>query len=272
MSSAGPEPALRHVLVAFDLSAHSLAALEAAASLAARTGGEIAGLFVEDEAFLRLADLPVARFLDARTAAVRPHDVATMERELRRLAEGARRAIEEAAKRARVRWTFRVVRGPVSPAVLAEASGADLVALGRTGHEGHPGRRLGSTARALVASAHAPVLLLRRGEKVAPPLLVAYDGSDVGDRTLDLAVRLAGRDSVGVLLVAADRDDVALRRRAEGRLAPRGIDARFRVVSARDLAGVVRGEHGGLLLLPSAPGSPLVDHIDEIPCPVLLVR
>lgn len=272
MTPSGPEPALRHVLVAFDLSAHSLAALEAAAALAARTGGEIAGLFVEDEDFLRLAGLPVARFLDPASAAVRPHSVATMERELRRLAEGARRAIEEAAKRARVRWTFRVVRGPVSPAVLAEASGADLVALGRTGHESHPGRRLGSTARTLVAYAPAPVLLLRRGERVAPPTLVAYDGSDVADRALDLAVRLAGRDPVGVLVVADGPDDAAPRRRAEGRLAVRGVAARFRTVEAGGLSAAVRAEHGGLLVLPAAPGSALVDRIDEIPCPVLLVR
>jgi len=272
MSPAGPEPALRHVLVAFDLSPHSLAALEAAASLAARAGGELAGLFVEDEAFLRLAGLPAARFVDARSAAVRPHDVATMERELRHRADGARHAIEQVAQRARVRWTFRVVRGPVSPAVLAEAVGADLVALGRTGHEAYAGRRLGSTARAISASAAAPVLLLRRGETLASPILVAYDGSEAADRALDLALRLTGRDPIEVLLVGGGPDEPASRRRAEARCAARGVTARCRRVEARDLADAVRRERGGLLLLPAAPGSALVDRIEEFPCPVLRVR
>lgn len=270
---SGPGPGLRHLLVAFDLSAHSLAALEAAAALAARTGGDLLGLYVEDEDFLRLADLPAARFVDARSAAVRPHDVATMERELRHLAEGARRAIEETARRARVRWSFRVVRGPVPPCVLAEAAHADLVALGRTGHEGHAGRPLGSTARTLVAYAPASVLLLRRGERVAPPILVAYDGTDVADRALDLAGRLRGKDPLCVLLAAERPDEAtALRARAEEALPAPGSAVRFRGVAPRDLVAAVRGEHAGLLLLPAAPGSALVGRLDEIPCPVLLVR
>jgi len=269
----GRETVLRHVLVAFDLSAHARAALEAAAALAARAGGEIEGLFVEDEEFLKLAGLPVARFVDPGSAAPRPHSVAAMERELRRLAEGARRAIEEVARRTRVRWSFRVVRGPVSPTVLAGAVGADLVALGRSGYEAHAGRRLGSTARAIARAAPMPVLLLRRGETVAPPILVAYDGGEAADRALDLAARLAGPEPVGVLLVPGERRDAdVLRRRAEARLRVGGTTARVRVVEPPALADAVRDERGGVLLLPAAPGSSLAERVDEVACPVLLVR
>ena len=57
------ELAVKRILIALDPSRRGQSALQAAAHLAAGTGAELAGLFVEDINLLRLAGLPFAREL-----------------------------------------------------------------------------------------------------------------------------------------------------------------------------------------------------------------
>ena len=55
------ELAVKRILIALDPSRRGQSALQAAAHLAAGTGAELAGLFVEDINLLRMAGLPFAR-------------------------------------------------------------------------------------------------------------------------------------------------------------------------------------------------------------------
>lgn len=207
--SAPPTFSVRRVVVALDASDASRAALHAACDLLARSGGLIEALFVEDENLLRLAALPCARALSGPHAFARPLDPVHMGRELRLLAEHARRAAEEVAGAGRAEVRFRATRGRVEAEILAAGRGADLVVLGRrTRRSGE--KTLGATART-VAAAGLSVLLLDEGERLLPPVVAVVDGSEAGRAALRLAdalaARLAGngrRRALRVVLVPGD--------------------------------------------------------------------
>ena len=76
--------AVRRILVALDASAHSLAAVEAAARLAEKVDAELEGLFVEDVNLIRLARLELAREIDVLSARLRDLESQQLERQLRR--------------------------------------------------------------------------------------------------------------------------------------------------------------------------------------------
>jgi nucleotide-binding universal stress UspA family protein len=181
----------RRILVGMDASAASLDALAAAASLAARLGSYLTGLFVEDEDLLRLAGLPFGAILRTAGAGHEPLDRPSAEAELRAVASHVREALERAAASQRVEFSFRVVRGRVVREVLAAAEGADLVVLGAAGH-GRSGRGgVGETARAAVQRAQSPVLLLAHGSRLGGAVVAVDDGSPAGARAIAAARRLS---------------------------------------------------------------------------------
>ncbi len=200
---------VRRILVALDTSPHSLAALEAAVNLAANMNAELLGLFVEDTALLRLAEVPCTREILYFSTAETPLSRETVELRFRVQAEQARKALAAAARRAHVEWSFRTVRGDVASEVLAAASDVDLLAMGKGGWALDRKFRMGSTALELSTSS-IPVLLLP--ESGLPPkasLVVYYDGSSAAKRGLLAALQLedAGMDGITVLLDAANRDE-----------------------------------------------------------------
>jgi len=212
MSEPSPMFVVRRILVALDTSPHSLAALEAAVNLAAKMNAELLGLFVEDAALLRLAEVPCAREILYFSTAEIPLSRASVESKFRVQAEQARKALSAAARRAHVEWSFRTVRGDVASEVLAAASDVDLLAMGKGGWSLGRKFRMGSTALELSTSS-IPVLLLP--ESGLPPkasLVVYYDGSSAAKRGLLAALQLedAGMDGITVLLDAANRDEAVM--------------------------------------------------------------
>ncbi len=212
MSEPNPMFAVRRILVALDASPHSLAALDAAVNLAAGMNAELVGLFVEDTAYLRLAEIPCAREFLYFSANEVPLSRASMESRLKGQAEQARKALAAVAHRAKIEWSFRTVRGDVTSEVLAAAGDVDLLAIGRRGWSLDRRLRIGSTALELSASS-IPVLLLREsGLPHGASVVVYYDGSPAAKRGLAAALQLedAGMDGITVLLDAANPDDAKL--------------------------------------------------------------
>ncbi|MEW5987538.1 MAG: universal stress protein [Chloroflexota bacterium] len=277
----GREIAIRRILVALDASTHSLAALEAAVKLAASLKAEIVGLFVEDVNLLRLAGLPFARELRYPLAS-RPLDSGRMEQELRLQAAQARRALVAAAERREVHWSFRVVRGQVTPEVLAAALEADLLTLGRASRSLTRRVRLGSTARAALYETPGSVLLVQQGLGDHHPVIVTYDGSALAGQALRVAADMA-RANGGNLLVLLIAGETAVAERlgeeVAERLRPLHVKAEYRRLPRADAASVaeaVRLERGGALVLGGEralwPAEVVQALLDELDCPVLLVR
>ena len=272
----------RRILVALDASPHSLAALEAASEMAARTEAELLGLFVEDINLLRLAGLPFAREVGFPSAISRELDIVAMERALKVVAARARQAITTAAERARIRWSFRVARGSVVTELLSAALEADLLALGKLSRGFSPARHVGSTALSVIARAPRPVLLLERGISVRAPVLVVFDGSQAARETLPVAAELskACGDGLVVLIATSALESVKqLQKEADDVLTDQGVDARYGTVASADvqqLLDAARLERPGMFVLPRS--SRLIEHDDfqnlvsGIRCPVLVVR
>lgn len=204
MSTAG-----RRILVALDTSAGSRAALRRAAELARRVDAELAGLFVQDENLLQLAALPFARELSASGGARRTLSADAMERELSRQAVLLEEELEAIAASLDIRWSFQIRRGRVAAEILAAFAGHDLVAIGRAGMQ--PGfRRLGSTARSLLAGAGFPVMLIGPQPARAERVLAIFDESPSARPVVRRALELTPPGQpLHVLVWASGREELA---------------------------------------------------------------
>jgi nucleotide-binding universal stress UspA family protein len=273
---------IRQILVALDASTSSLAALQAAAGLAAALHASLVGLYVEDVNLLRLASLPFAQELRWPAARRQGIDEAQMERQLRLRASQAKRALAAAADEVEVTWTFRVVRGQVTQAVLEACLEADLLSLGRTGHTTTHGSRMGSTAREAAARAPKPVLLAQRSGDLDWPVVVTYDGSALARRGLLAGVRIAQRygNNLTVLLLGDSREAVSpLAAEAQALIAPSPVHTDFRFVPNGDtaqLVALIQNETCSLVILagqtPPLQGEALQALLDGLECPVMVVR
>ncbi len=277
MRQQGSNPdKIRRILVAIDASPQSLAALEAAAELAADLDAELVGIYVEDINLIRLAALPVVLETGEASARTRRLKSSRMDRQLRSQAARAAQAMAVAASRAQVRWSFTVARGSIETELLQAASAADLFILGRAGWSGK--RRLGSTARKLVAAGNNRTMIIERGERLLPTLMTVYDGSDQSKRALDTAISLGEYLAVGI--VAEDEDQArALQSEVAAILDLLGLKARYRWLVRADtseLANMVRTQEECIVILPGESplleGKSLPEALDEFECPVLLVQ
>ncbi len=275
-------PDIRRILVALDASPHSLAALKAAAELAVTMQAELLGMFVEDINLLRLAELPGAQEVVLATRSARALDTPRLERALRRQAAELERTLMQTLQGMSLRGGFRVARGQIVQELLAAAEQADLLVVGRVGCSLLQRARLGSTARALAATASRTLVFLEHGASLGPPVLVVFDGSEGASRALATALRLLPpEDERLVVLIPAQEPKRAqhLQTQATEWLSGHGRRrARFRPVGAdvSDLAGIVRQEGGNALVLPAtsmlAREDALAELMDRIRCSVVLVR
>jgi nucleotide-binding universal stress UspA family protein len=278
MSEALSSP--QRILVALDGSPQSRAALDAAVRLAVALEAEIEGLFVEDEQLLRAAQLPFATEVRAYTAPPKRLSGDRMQRQLRRQAGHAERALRRAAGPEEVPHTFRTAQGDVTQELRRAADGADLLVLGKTSTASSR-RRLGSTCQALLRDAPSPVLVIRTPVPPRTPLLVYYDGSAAAEAALRLATRLARQaegTALDVLLPASDAAETdRLREQIRARDDTADIPVRLHVLpraERRRLSAFARD--GGLVLLPAGcpplGGTSLQQFLYEIDRPVLVVR
>lgn len=277
----GLEPRrIRRILVALDASADSLAGLEAAVQLAADLRAELLGVFVEETDLLRAGELPSTREVTLFEGEPRELNPADLERQIRAQGKRARQALEAAADRARVSWSFRILRGRPARELAAAAEEADLVTVGATGRA--PWRPPGSTVRELIRSLGRPVLVLRQGAPLGPAVQVVHDGTGAGWEAMRTGAALAAAREgarLTVLLTVEDREAArGLRTRTGERLAEVGLSAAYRHLpdaSVTGLCAALAEVDGGVLV---APGPPFRGERGELgrllrsaSCPVLLV-
>lgn len=252
MSEPHSSSSIRRILVALDASPQSLAALEAATELAARMEAELAGLFVEDVELLRIAESGAAREIAYPSATEAPLNRSLMERKWKAQSEQIQNALAAAAHRAKIRWSFRTVRGHVTAAVRAAASPDDIVAVGRIGWSLGGPLRIGSTARDLAASSIPLLLISRHAARGSQRLLVYYDGSSASTNALLIATKLAKAGAKGItVLVPTTASDEAL---AEIPSLFHGQDQKVRLRSIdlddrESLARAVNEEQAEMLIL-----------------------
>lgn len=221
-------PELRRILLALDAAGADAETLDAVARMAAALEAELVGIFIEDQAMLAAADLPMTWSWPRSGAGRRPLDARLMERALRVTAARASEALASVAARRRVRWSFRVASGDVSETVFAEAAAGDLLALAS---RDRALRRRGVEALQQPAGGEAgcSLLLLRGVAGTRRPIVALYDGSA---RVLDLALRLAEGFELPLRILAVGRSVEAAEKQVESArdwLADRETGVRIKV-------------------------------------------
>ena len=264
---------VRRILVALDGSPESRATLGAAARLGITAGAELSGLFVEDTELLRLAGLPFAREAGVSSGVFRRLETTDIERRFRVAAERARAMLHEAASTAALRSSFRVARGRVVPELLAAAREADVVATGKRSGHGPAARRLGATARSLIAHIRAPVLVGGAGGPSGGPAVVICAMADVPEEAIGFVsllarafgapevVVVAGEGGAGPSL--AEPEGIRVRRRSLPSISSGGVKALPEIAIASTVVLVrPEGSSGHELLVALA---------EAVTCPVFVI-
>lgn len=284
MTAAERTLEFRRILVALDASKESLAALDAAATLAARLQAELMGLFIEDTDLLNLAALPFSREAPLLSRTGRLLDPARLEQELKSKAAIARQALARRAESLHLQWTFRTARGHVEAELLAAAADADLIAVGKSTRPMTGDVRLGRRARAVAAqSARSMLFASPAGCPSDAPLAAVYDGSPRSNAALTLAAQLAEREGRRLLVFVlgqspADfaRHEIAVREQVRS-LGTSASIRRVRGAGLQDIVRTVITEPVELLvvgsqMLPSDEGAALDILVEKSACSILLVR
>ncbi|WAZ23893.1 universal stress protein [Streptomyces cinnabarinus] len=120
----------------------------------------------------------------------------------------------EAAQRARslapdVEVTEAVVTGDTVAVLEAESRAGDLLVVGPRGMGGFIGMLLGSTAASLAAHSQCPVMVVREEPADTGPVVVAVDGSPVGEKAIEFAFAEAALREAELLAVHAWLPDYA---------------------------------------------------------------
>lgn len=234
----------------------SYAALQAAAEIAANTGADVLGVFVEEVNQLRSAGFGFAREVGASSGVSRPLGAGEVEQRMRRLAGQARQALAGAVAAYGGRHTLSVARGHVIDEVLALAGPQDLLVLGRVGWSSAPGARLGSTAKGLVRRSPGRVLLWCEGRIQPLGRIVVFlnDHDEANGRVIRAAAEVVRQSHRPVTLLLG-ADSSASPENLKGFAQNLGVqesELRVRSLPSTDpviVAGILRQERAAQLLL-----------------------
>lgn len=231
----------RRILVAADLSAPSLSAIDAATALARRWGSALEIVYVQPPP-IGVWSEPGLPVLPSPETSDPPRNL--MKR-LRRAAAGFPRE----------RLTLRLARGRPEAALLqmARPGRADLLVMGTHGYAGLERLLTGSVSEAIIRNAGIPVLAVpaRKGVGKTARVLAPWNGGPYATRALRWARELSrGLDAtLDVLRVKESglptaKDFPALRRRLEAIMGD-GPDWTFRVCAGDARARIVAEANGG---------------------------
>jgi hypothetical protein len=263
----------------------SAIALEAAVRIARAFQSEIESVFVQDEQLMDCADFAFVREISLTGREHRRMSRDGVEHDLHLAAAGARRQLEELARRAEVPLRSRVVRDEPLRALsiaCAETGPWNVVALAEP--------FTGSTSEMLkqllieISGATGLVLVGPRARRTTGPAIVAVEDTEHLPSMLRAAERLAALDGAEAILLLVASDDERLQwMDGQARLV---VDARedVRIASAeiargeaaviaetlrRMQGGFVIGQFGGLVVPDEGNLRPLCAALE---CPLFLVR
>jgi nucleotide-binding universal stress UspA family protein len=274
-------PGAYRILVAVDASWRDLTTLEPLVGLAGDLPAELLGLFIEDVNLLRLAALPIAREVTYGLGGERKLDLAGVERQLRWQAEQLRQIFASAAERARLPWSFRVVRGQLSSELVQAARDADLLVFGIP-DQSRERRVLAPGGVSAVAQIERSILWLHPRATPRGPVMVLFDGTEASRQAVDSAARLARQRRRELVLLLppplASPGSQAREQAAEwlSSLSPQPRQVPLARADAPNLLRAVRSHGAEVLVLPG--GSPMLteqtlgDLLRSATCSVVLAR
>jgi len=199
---------LHKILVAVDTSAHSQAALEAAAALANLLEADIKGLFVRENHWTRLSGLPSLTAVHELTGEAYELPEDTLEQEIENLTRRLRRQIQRVSRQREIEHSLKTVHGKAEEEILKAARESDLITIGWRGRSYPTVKKLGSTARNIIRKANKPVFVLGKNVRLGKRISVLYNASKEAQRALKLGLVVAERSEseLSVILSPEDRE------------------------------------------------------------------
>ena len=181
---------IKRVIVQLDAASETGTAIDTAARLAARWRVSLHGVFIEDQELIGLAGLPFARQVTLG-AGLEPLTKEHVEEHLRAFAERVRRDLVAAADRHDVKWSFEIVRGPLTPGTLGGEH--DFVVAGAESRPIGGHFRIASRSWSWMTVIARPFLLAKCEWKTGGSVLTLLRRRDAQSaRTLDIAAQIAG--------------------------------------------------------------------------------
>jgi nucleotide-binding universal stress UspA family protein len=271
---------LKRIVVAVNASRQSLHALASAVELARILGAELAGVFVHDINLLRVGEHASCTEVLMWSGSTRSLSQEDVRRELRAQATRASTATAGAAEAAGLTWSFHEPQGQVAHEIVSLGSSSVLLVVAR-GAGLLPGRRrrLGSTARGILANATRPVLFMSLGDVWRGPVGVLVDESPEARATLEMAVDLTPHGSRLVMIVVRSPGRQPLTREAAlARVARLPVRAEVWEVAGAHYAAVADAvARSGARSLILRAGMDLMPHEDlealvaDLPFPVVVL-
>jgi nucleotide-binding universal stress UspA family protein len=273
---------LRKILVAVDTSAHSRAALEAAAILAKITEANISGIFVQEEHWNHIGKLSSVSAVNELTGQSQLLKEEDLQQQIELLAKRLQRDLQQISRRHQIEHSWNTKRGEVAEEILKAARDADLITIGRRGRSFIQKNKLGSTARKIIQKADKPVLILKKGLRLGNTLTVLYNATPQSRKGLWMALDIAEENSseLSVMVTAGNQSEGSERDKEVEKLvedAPIRVNVTmFQQLNVGQFLNIVNYQHSGLLIIPKnqsfLQGEALEITIEHIQCPVLLVN
>ncbi|SHF55178.1 Nucleotide-binding universal stress protein, UspA family [Fodinibius roseus] len=282
MAEDANQPILvREILVAVDSSSHSRAALRAAATLAKLMEANIRGLFVHEEHWSQISNLPSVTSINELTGKAHVLKGKALEQEIDLLKQRLQRQLQQISKENRIPHSWETARGRVDEEILQAARKADLITIGTRGRSFYPGERLGSTARAIIRKADKPILVLKKGVDLGRTITTVFDASDESQTALRLALSLAQKNesTLSILILEEGQDTEGQRnQKLEKMVESASIPVSVTVLEHPDLPdflNAVNRQQSGLLVTPKNQSffkqRSLETTLGYLNCPVLMV-
>jgi nucleotide-binding universal stress UspA family protein len=273
---------LHKILVAVDTSAHSRAALEAAAIIAKITEADISGIFVQEEHWSHIGKLSAVNTVNELTGRSQLLKEEDLKQQIEMLASRLRRDLRQISRRHEIEHSWETRSGEVAKEILEAARDADLITIGRRGRSFIQKNKLGSTARQIIQKADKPILILKEGLHLGNKLTVLYNATPQSQKGLRMAMNIAEENSSELTVLvtegAQSKDserDKEVEKLVEDAPIPVNV-VMFQQLDVGQFLNIVNYQHSGLLIIPKnqsfLQGDSLGITIEHIHCPVLLVN
>jgi hypothetical protein len=275
---SGPEHqfSASRIVVALDSSCENVRALEMAASMAARIGASLHGIFVEDLGLLRAASLPFVRHVALHPRLPHPLEMTDIEAEYRVLAARARASLADLAGQMKVPWSFEVLRGERSSVVQATQE-TDLLVMETATRPLGRHLQLRTDWSSIALDCARACLLLSAPTERRTGILVVHDGTENGERAIAAGIALGS--TPGAVLHIATVSGESGKTDLLHTLGISGAAVDVRPIGRLDVGSLLRAvaeTKSSLVIIPVALASSRRAELQPLlvapPCAVLLVR